>query len=86
MLCNIIDKRTNTYATKADIVLEPSCHDNSIKDSTHYPRDCDFTIEEYFSKEISEIVDIAHKKTGSVTMYIYDNGANTIKRNLNVDS
>ena len=75
MLSNVVDRRTNKYVVNCDVAFEPSWHDNSCKDSTHFvKKDDDFSYEEELNTTVAKAVEIASGMNSEVTMYLYDVG------------
>jgi hypothetical protein len=74
MLGNIIDSRKNKYAaTRLNIVMEPSAHDNSIEGADQHSwktgcGDCDV----YYNVTLGEAIAKAIVTEGAVTVFLYD--------------
>ena len=76
MITNIKDNRQN-YAKShgLDFVIEPSCHDNDLKEATFYdPDDCriQFPCKELLNESINSAITWANNFDFPVTLFIYD--------------
>jgi hypothetical protein len=73
MICNIIDRRTNSYNVCCDVCFEPSQHDNSIEGATKFTwgRE-EFGYDELKNTTIVLAIEYAQKYDCPVTMFLYD--------------
>lgn len=75
MLCNIIDGRERRYRwQKVKAIIEPTCHDNGIKDSDQAPphRKTDIVCEDKNGISLNEAISWAEEQTLPVTLFLYD--------------
>lgn len=78
---NIVDRRTNKYVVVADVVFEPSWHDNTCKGASRFPvceNSLGNTVWGKSRIDIHAAIRIAQGKRFPVTIYIYDRGADPI--------
>lgn len=85
MICNVVDRRTNSYNVSCDVAFEPSQHDNSIPGATQFDWGSGlFFYNELFNTTIVQAIEHANKFNCSTTMYIYDVGVLQDGTNINV--
>lgn len=82
-ISNIVDRRSNEYDVRCDVVFEPSSHDNSIEGSTQFDQPTHdnvrggtqiITVEKKYNTTIFEMHRTADKWGYPITAYIYDPG------------
>ena len=80
MICNIVDRRTNSYDVNIDAIFEPSQHDNSVKGATQFTWGNEtFTYDELSNTTIVRAIEFANEQWDCpVTLFIYDRGANSV--------
>lgn len=73
-LCNVIDRRKRPYRfAKINAIVEPTCHDNSVKDSDRAEpgyRGIGYDEREHIS--LAAAVVWAREFAHAVTLYLYD--------------
>jgi hypothetical protein len=79
MIANVIDYRTNKYCVDADVIFEPSCHDNSCKGATQFPHAYRkagyFTYYEMYDTTVENACEWANQQQIPVTIYLSDKGS-----------
>lgn len=79
MLINVIDHRTKPYRWRSvDVALEPTHHDNSVKDSDRAAKSEvheGLGYEELERVPLSDALEWAGRQKYDATLYIYDAGA-----------
>jgi len=71
---NIVDYRTNKYNILCDVVIEASCHDNSIAGATHFEWTDEVGYSEALNTDIQTALEHCRKFKECVTLFLYDVG------------
>lgn len=72
MLANLVDHRLNRYDTLVDVVIEPSCHDNTIAGATQHPAAAGPGYLERFRVSVGEAISWAQAQPGGPhTLFLY---------------
>ncbi len=75
-LANIVDRRSNEYYVRCDVVFEPSCNDNSIKGASQFDEETELDVMYVDNIGIYSMIEWANKWQGPVTAFLYDVGTN----------
>ncbi|MER9757800.1 hypothetical protein NKJ46_31185 [Mesorhizobium sp. M0166] len=77
MITNIIDKRARPYRWKSiTVIAEATWHDNTVPDSDLAPKtDGEIAYDQRECISLADAVQWANSLPGSVTLFIYDEGA-----------
>jgi hypothetical protein len=80
MIQNIIDRRKRNYRwARVDVVVEPTWHDNTCRDSDQAVRDDREPVYDAQSGvSLADAIDWAQALPLPMTLYIYDDGANSV--------
>ena len=76
MICNVVDRRSNKYDVRVDVVLEPSQHDNVVKGATQFTWGTkEFSYDEMLNTTIVQAIEYANEKyVCPTTLFLYDVG------------
>lgn len=70
---NVVDRRTNKYDVRCDVVYEPAWHDNSITGATKFKKTEHFSCDKIYDTTIQNVLKKDFDE--EVTLFLYDFGS-----------